>query len=864
MHGISLGLFGAAALVFAVPVARAGEWDKLVSEHCLDCHDDATRKGKLSLESLGKTIRADNAAMWLKALEQVERGAMPPSDKAELSAAERHAAVLDLEAQLVAHAESNAPAQQPTVLRRLNRVEYRKTIRDLLHLDLETSDPTRDFPEDTRVHGFATHGGKLVTSGFLLRQYLNAAEDVVSRAVHFEPRPEVRRWELLPPFVNKDPGYQLSEAAYLRKKTGGTPPYQDILERADGAPKAGYYPVDDLREGVPVSGWYLIRIRAEGKFRYADMDLKKFRFPPLSDPANPLRLSLFSGSLLGMDPSNKDSIRTAARGQQAGERELATWDLPDDGPAWLECRVWLDRGHFPKMVFPNGPTGSNNRILSYVTDNKYTLLGKEQLEEYEREVTPAAGDGLHLFFFETPRIRLYNIQVEGPLNEFWPPASHVAVFGERGYEAGDAPAILRAFAEKAWRRPVSSAEVESFVQLVKEAEAQGQSRETSIQKGLKAVLCSPQFLYREETPSALKGHEIAARLSYFLWSSMPDEALLKRAAAGELARPEVRRAEAARLLADQRSDVFVEEFLNGWLDLKKLGSMAPHPYQFGIYYSENLEPAMRAETRLFFKHLLRTNGPVAHLLDSDYSFINQGLAKLYGIAPAVLEAGRNGPVDGLEPGDLAFAAAGHAPSLGFARVSLGDPRRGGLLGQGSVLTLTANGVDTSPVIRGIWVLERLLGAPPSPPPADVPKVEPDIRGASTIREQLEKHRESAACKSCHRQIDPPGFALENFDPIGRWRAHYMKGEKPLPIDATGRFGEEDFKDIVGFKKGLVANQERVARSIVEHLLLCALGRELNVTDRPHIRRILEGAAPGGYRLRELVLLCAESELLCRK
>ena len=209
-------------------------------------------------------------------------------------------------------------------------------------------------------------------------------------------------------------------------------------------------------------------------------------------------------------------------------------------------------------------------------------------------------------------------------------------------------------------------------------------------------------------------------------------------------------------------------------------------------------------------------------------------------------------------------ADGDAPSLAFAQVKLPDARRGGLLGQASVLTLTANGVDTSPVIRGVWLLENILGAPPAPPPPNIPGLEPDIRGAKTIREQLQKHREAANCRTCHKQIDPPGFALEHFDAIGRWRGHYMADKVALPVDASGRFGATTFKDVSGLKTELLNRREQFARCLVEKLLLHALGRELDVADRPHIRKIVETAAKNGYRLRDLVILCVESELFRQK
>jgi hypothetical protein len=326
----------------------------------------------------------------------------------------------------------------------------------------------------------------------------------------------------------------------------------------------------------------------------------------------------------------------------------------------------------------------------------------------------------------------------------------------------------------------------------------------------------------------------------------------------------VRREETQRLLADPRVDTFVREFLDGWLALRKLGSMKPQGGGFNIYYDDNLEPAMRTETRVFFKRLLAVNGPIAELLDSDYTFVNRGLARLYGFDWKAAEPNLGKPVEGLARGDLQPDGAGDSPSMGFVRVKLPDRRRGGLLGQASVLTLTANGVDTSPVIRGAWLLENILGAPPSPPPPNVPTIEPDTRGATTVRDRLQKHRENPSCLGCHRQIDPPGFALESFDPIGRWRAHYAVKDQALAIDPSGEFGGVRFKDVTGFKEALVQRQSQFARCLVEKLLVHALGRELTAADRPAIRAIVEQAAARGYRLRDLVVLCCESELLVQK
>ena len=845
-------------------LSQSADLKTIVTARCFDCHDNATRKAALSIESLNFDITEANAKDWLKILEQLERGNMPPASEVQPASAERRAAILELEGKLVAHARTH-PSRKTAVLRRLNRTEYRQTIRDLMHVNAGSFDPTREFPEDNRVHGFSSNGEKLVTSSFLLRQYMEAAEKIVERAVHFEPKPETRHWNLLPPFDRTTKGFTYAESDHYRKVVKQPPPYQTLHERMRDLPQMGYHPIDDLHAGMPISGWYTIRIEAEAKFRYVDLDpknpeldLRKQKFLSLCDPSEPLRLSLFTGTLDDIDPENEEARANAATHYQAGQRELVTWDLPDDKKTRLECRVWLDRGQYPRLGFPNGPSDSNNRLYSFFMANKDRLLNKEQREKFDRD---QPNNSNVYMWFESPRILISKIEIDGPLNDTWPPESHRAIFGAEAYRSEAAGDVLLSFATRAWRRPAAAAEVAPLVKLVRATEKNGLTHEAAIQEGIKAILCSPEFLYREEKNDALTEYELASRLSYFLCSSMPDDALLKRAAVGDLSQPAVLRHEAGRLLDDARSEVFVEEFLNGWLALRKLGTMAPDPHKFFLYYSDDLEPAMRTETRLFFRQLLNANGSIDRFLDSDYTFINRKLARHYGLDPKLVEAAQGQVVEGLQPRDMVDE---NAPSLGFARVKLPDTRRGGLLGQASILTLTANGVDTSPVIRGVWLLDNILGAPPSPPPPNVPTIEPDIRGAKTIRDQLQKHQESATCRSCHKHIDPPGFALENFDAIGRWRGHYFNGKIAIPVDASGQFGSAKFKDIGGFKVELLNHREQFARCLVQKLLIHALGRELDVADRPAIRTIIETAAKDGYRLRDIVLLCIESELFRRK
>ena len=475
----------------------------------------------------------------------------------------------------------------------------------------------------------------------------------------------MQRWDLLPPFDRTTGGFIQGENGYFRRVLKQAPPYQSYHERMIGLPKDGYHPVDELRDGVPVGGWYTIRIQAEAKFRYANLDPKKMKFPSLWDSTQPLRLALSTCTVAGIDPDNKQMQNYTATHLQPGQAELATWDLPDDQPVWLECRAWLDRGDFPRLGFPNGPTNSNNRLLNYLLDNKEDLLTKEQIESLADDMKQFGHWDVYTWF-ESPRIRVSKIEIEGPSSDTWPPESHRAIFGDEAYRSEAAGEVLRRFAAQAWRRPAEAADAAPFASLVSAAEAAGQTPEVAIKEGLKAILCSTEFLYREERADALVGHEIASRLSYFLWSSMPDDELLRLAAAGQLSQPEVRRAQAERLLTDDRSGAFIDEFLGGWLALRKLGTMAPDVHKFAAYYEDDLEDAMKTETRLFFRQLLAVNGGIDRFLDSDYALVNRPLARLYGIDLKQFDAQLGQPVEGLDLGDLVPDGEGSAPSIGFA------------------------------------------------------------------------------------------------------------------------------------------------------------------------------------------------------
>jgi hypothetical protein len=390
---------------------------------------------------------------------------------------------------------------------------------------------------------------------------------------------------------------------------------------------------------------------------------------------------------------------------------------------------------------------------------------------------------------------------------------------------------LRIFAAKAFRRPLWQGELSPIESMVNRKLDEGLEPLQALQLGFQTILCSTSFLYLDENSGKLNDYALASRLSYFLWSTAPDSELLTLAEQNKLSKSVVLRGQVKRMLRNSKSNRFSNNFIRVWLNFDNIGEMPPSK-DFKVYYRDNLEVAMRNETQTFFRHVLDHNLSTHEFLNADYSFLNRELALHYGI-------------EGIEGNHL-------------RRVSLKGTPRGGLLGHGSFLTASANGVDTSPVVRGIYMLEKLFGYTPPPPPDDVPDIEPDIRGAKTIREQLAKHREIATCAECHRKIDPFGFALENFDAIGRWRNEYGKN---MPIDASGELPNGDaFSTVPEFGKHIIKREGQFSRSLTEKLLTYAIGRELVPSDRPAIDAILREMRQDNKGLRDLIEAVVLSEV----
>ena len=833
----------------AVPeAAKASAADGLPSyvqnylkQHCHECHGAKKQKADRRLDQFSTKQALDETARDLleEALDAMNRGEMPPRKKgiAEPSAQQTQEVIAWITSYL--DVVSNAGKSSTTVLRRLNRFEYVRTIRDLLGVDVDSFDPTGDFPPDAKIHGFDNNGETLTLSDYQLQRYLEVAEAYLDQACYFDrPSPETSNWSYTGKDFNGVLAYERAPVTWRLIIPAGSSADQikqgDYLEIGHGQPSERHpnFVTHFVRQGgVPADGWYQIKIKAAAANRlshgYEHAEFERYQ-------QEPLKLALWIAPEARLLDKNAADQR----------RLTAVWDLPDGKPTTFSTKVWLRRGAIPFLSWANGISSKGNIrrvaekyhpeiIRATATQRDAAKLGDKSAMALVQQLDRNENNAVLSERYHGPRVRVWNMDISGPVHEQWPPASHRLLFGKQTDASQiDLDELVLRFTTRAFRQPVKSQDVEHYVQFIRDRLAAGNKPERAIKLGLIAILTSPRFLYldegNEQLGSALAPHELAARLSYFLWSSMPDETLAEKANAGILTGHQ-RNVEIQRMLADPKADAFIEHFTDHWLRIDTLGAMPPDPKAFEVYYKNRLEAFFKQETRLFFADLLKENGSILNLLDSDYSFLNGALAQHYGVEGVTGEAFRK----------VRFKPQHH---------------RGGLLGQGSVLTLTANGIETSPVVRGVWVMENILGTPPSPPPPDVEPLEPDTRGAVTIREQLKKHRNVAACADCHNRIDPAGFALEFYDPIGGYRSHYKsRAARNPPVDGSGSLvSGETFQNEQDFKKLLLTRKDRFTEALTAKLLSYATGRQLTFRDNAEIKRIAAECAKQGYGLRDLI------------
>jgi hypothetical protein len=839
----------ALSLLNSTPLPAADETqvkpDTFLSRYCLGCHGSNEQKGDRRFDNLPTTVGVDVAIgeRWQEVLHQLQLGEMPPSDEQQPTDDERRSVIAWIEEQ-VTKAQSIAQDRGGQVVhRRLNRAEYVNTIKDLFGFEGDF-DPTTSFPGDEELEGFRNIGSALRTSRHHLEQYLKAADVVLQQAYDLadvDGTPKVQEWK-----DSADDRRGLNDAfglGVISEEKANGPAYIHLshgLRNQQLIFDSKLFLSNLGDTGVPHSGWYDVEVEATAANRHhpygKDLmlggmsayykDLKAYY-----DESQPMQIGI-----------GRQGEGVKGNGWRLIPPNIVhATELPDDRYVTVRAPVWLDRGTVPYLAWIDGPPkGTRSQFISTKLYKYDSSVPKIEKHIWANLALRAERDKLYQHLYQGPEIRVRYWQVTGPMRDDKPHRSLSLLFesikpDEKQIDDARLQAELQRLASRLFRREVGSEDIAPYVSAVKNR-LDGKIRYADAARPVfKAMLCSSEFLFLSEPQTdakAITPMQLATRLSYFLTAGPPDDELRALAAKGLLDAAAIRK-ETDRMLDSSRSDRFLRLFTEQWLGLNKLGTMPPAKETFSSYHIDRLEPAMKEETWRFIAELIRTNQPVTALVDTDFTYVNAGLARLYEL-PEVR-------------GDR------------LQRVSLPDdsPRRG-LLGHASVLTITANGVETSPVTRGVWLLEKLFGTPPSPPPPDVPPIEPDIRGATTIRQQLEKHRSVQSCADCHAKIDPLGYALEAYDPIGQYRSAYSNG---ATIDTTGEYRGQPFSSPNDIRAYLVDHPALLAHNLAHRLLTYALGRPLGFADQPALRRLQSDWKAKNYTLRELIHLIAICELL---
>jgi len=740
---------------------------QLIEQYCLDCHDSGTKKGDLVLEGLNTAQLAANTRTAEQVVKKLHHRQMPPIGEVRPETTTYDRVVAEVAAALDRAATARPNPGRTDTFRRLNRTEYQNAIRDLLGVEI---DATAMLPNDEPSHGFdnVTVG---TLSPTLLDRYVSAAQKIARLAVG-APR--------------KVPG---GDTFRIR-------PDVTQEEHVEGLP-VGTRGGTLIAYTFPLDGEYEIQVRLARDRNEAVEGLKKpHELEVLLDRE---RVGLFT--VKPPPPADKN------------------YELID---RHLHLRIAVKAGRHDLGV-------------TFVKDPSAVL---------ETERSPfQARFNMHRHPRTAPAV--YQVSITGPFDAKGPgdTPSRELIFGgvrpgsdSRPAEQSAAREILGKLTRRAFRRPIGDEDLRKPMEFFDQGCAEGAGFEAGIENAIAAILVSPGFLFRiEEDPAGVAPNtayrvsdfELASRLSFFLWSSLPDDALLDAAERGELRHPPQLEQQVRRMLADPKARNLATNFAGQWLQLRKLDEITPDLRRF-IDFDDNLRQAFRQETELFVESVVREDRPITELLDADYTFLNERLAKHYGIP--------------------------HVYGSHFRRVSFApDPRRqrGGLLRQGSILTVTSYATRTSPVIRGHWILANLAGAPPPPPPPNVPSLDDNNVAASLpIRERLAAHRKNPSCAGCHDVMDPVGFALENFDAIGRWRT----SEEHRPIDASGGLPDgSTFQDVAGLERALLARPELFAETLSEKLLIFALGRGVEYYDAPAVREIVRRARADHYRFSSLML-----------
>lgn len=777
-----------------------------LERNCIGCHDESTQEGDLDLQSLALTLDdADRFHRWQRVFDRVHEGEMPPDETLNKQESSPFLASLRDILNEADAARISTYGRVPT--RRLTRAQYERNVCELLAIDIPLSEY---LPAESLTNGFDTVSKSQQISDHSMAAYLQAADAALDASFN----------RLLTNTQSANVHLDWTQLRRNEKRTNrepeGRPEHKDIVSWST---RKNFYGRMHATV-VPETGRYRIRLRAHA----------------IHPPADGRVWCSVESGVCNATASTLYWIDSFEANGDVAEYQF---------------EAWIQAGHRLRIV-------PNDRGLRQVP--------LRMVDETAGKIEPLGLPGVAIKWIEMQRIDANHANVRQALigdlelRSIAPDATTAIASAQPRFEiASDHPeqdlrTLIQSFAERAFRRKVTLAELSPYVDFSLARLQAGGTMRDALRAAYRTILCSPRFLYFEETTGPLDDHALANRLSHFLWGLGPDDELRTLAAAGQLNDPPVLHQQTERLLNDARSATFIHEFADQWLMLHELSSTTPDGDLYPEY-DDVLHHSLAQETHAFVKEMLDHDLPATNVVDSNFTFLNSRLARHYHVD---------------WPG-----------GIGLQRVQL-DPasRRGGIITQASVLKVTANGTTTSPIIRGVWMLERIMGQHVPPPPANVPAVEPDIRGAKSIRDQLNKHKDLDSCAACHVKIDPPGFALESYDVIGGWREHYRavssskktgkKWADGQPVDpshelTTGHFSDgAAFANIEGLKKLLAKHPQQLAKSLASHLVTYATGAAPTFADRETLDAVVAATEPTNYGVRSLVHEVVQSSLFKHK
>lgn len=824
--------------------------------NCYECHNEVDKEGDLDLESLAlNPIDPSGMGLWAYLHDRVRDEEMPPPEESLVEPAERAAFLEKFENVLHELSRERLMVEGRVKSRRLSRIEYENTIHDLLGVRIPLLEM---LPEDLTIDGFSNIAEGQQVSYHLLQKYLGVVdimlEESFDRAINPPPVAEdplpmdmqptvinsafgsIFHWEGKKLFhTGENKTYRYTDGEWVDMNSpldleGTEARNSEIMETLTAGPFKRFYGPKELGIGTE-------RILNERQGIYHDGFV--YSFPTTQG---------FHGRMAGTEVPSTGWYRLKVRAK--------AHNPPQGRNVWGRIHTGILRAKAP-AVYWVGKFEATREVKEFVFDawiRKDHIIGIQPIDKTIDWVSSNQIADLSVLDDGTSGIAVQSLELERIFPGLEPQELKRRLFGNLPDQDGDLvsenperdlKALITRFAERAFRRGVRPSDLIPYYRFALETLESSGSLLKAVKAGYRAILSSHRFLYFSEDPGKLDDYNVASRLSYFLWSTMPDEELLEHAGKGRLTKPEVLRAQVERMLNDPKAEAFVQNFADSWLELRDIDFTTPDAKLYPEFDNILLH-SMLDETRAYLRHMIEKNLSVSHVIDSDFTILNERLAEHYGMDLGIKTGLRKAPLDP-------------------------EHHRGGIITQASVLKVTANGTTTSPIIRGVWLMERILGQYIPPPPDQVPAIEPDIRGVTSIRDQLDKHRSIESCMACHKKIDPPGFALENYDVIGGWRENYRainpkgKWNTGPAVDASYHFTDgRSFKNIEGFKALALSELDRIAGNMVSQVITYATGAEITFADRREINRMVEDLSEENYGFRSLIHAVAQSNIFLSK